>query len=82
MNLIQQFPDVSKKMREKLKLSKKDYSAIEDGPYYQSNVLAKYYDREFRKWHFKMLLILATLFGSIYMIVMHSPQIFKWIMSR
>jgi len=55
MNLIQQFPDVSAKIRNKFKLRQS-----------QDKSSTKFYENEFRKWHIKVaffiLLVVASLF--------------------
>lgn len=39
------------------------------------------YDRAFRKWHFKMLMIIIALLGGIYLIILQSPWMFNLINS-
>ena len=47
-------------------------------PYDQQNALKEFYDNAFRKWHFKVVFIIASLIGSMYALLLNSRGIFNW----
>jgi hypothetical protein len=62
MNLIQQFPDVSMKMQDKFKSRKKSYqwkNTNAELTFDKNLVQTKFYDNEFKKWHIKLIFIIA-----------------------
>lgn len=74
MNLIEQFPDISVTMRAKYKLQQKNYNAATANaeiPFNKDKAMADFYSNEFRNWHFKLVLIITTLLGSIYALTLN-----------
>jgi hypothetical protein len=83
MTLKEQFPDVSMRIREKKKLDV-NYKAVElfkDIQYNPITLDQKFYDNEFRKWHYKVLIYLGFLFTALYYFVLHGKSIYTWITS-
>jgi hypothetical protein len=83
MTLIEQFPDVSMLIREKKKLNLK-YTAAEffkDIRYNPISADQKFYDQEFRTWHFKLLIYLGLLFTGLFFLVLNARIILTWIAS-
>jgi hypothetical protein len=81
MTLAQQFPDVSMLIREKKKHNLK-HSATEifkDIHYNPISAEQKFYDQEFRTWHFKLLVYLAFLFTSLFYLVLNARVILSWL---
>lgn len=81
MTLIEQFPDVSMLIREKNKLNLK-YSAaklFKDIHYNSITPEQKFYDNEFRTWHYKLLLYLGLLFTGLFFLVLNARVILNWI---
>jgi hypothetical protein len=82
MTLIEQFPDVSEKVRAKFKIAlrkQRDENAFRELPYDHDKSLVKFYDDEFRKWHIKLLFIILSIVAMIYGLVFNAPGLFKWI---
>jgi hypothetical protein len=83
MTLIERFPDVSMFIREKKKLDSK-YKAAEvfkDIHYEPITLDQKFYDREFRIWHYKLLVYLGVLFTALFYLVLNGKSIYNWIAS-
>ena len=80
MNLIHQFPDVSMKMRDKFKLRKKAYlwKDVNTQLTYDKG-MTRFYDNEFRKWHFKLIFIIVLGIASLYFIILNAPGFFQWV---
>jgi hypothetical protein len=81
MTLAQQFPDVSMLIREKKKLNVK-YSAEElfkDIQYNPMSAEQKFYDQEFKTWHYKVLIFLALLFTGLFYLVLNARIILNWL---
>jgi hypothetical protein len=82
MNLVQQFPDVSLQMRNKLKARQRNMEiAIKQVATDSEKALAKYYRDEFRRWHFKLGLIILACTAGIYAAVFAAPAVLEWITS-
>lgn len=84
MNLIEQFPDVSMKMREKCNMRRKKYRQTffrEPLTYNPDRTLAKFYEREFRKLHLKVFVIIAALLAGFYLIMLNSRWLYQGITS-
>jgi hypothetical protein len=81
MTLAQQFPDVSMLIREKKKLSLKYNEAelFKDIHYNPISVEQKFYDKEFRNWHYKVLIYLACLFTGLYYLILNARVILSWL---
>jgi hypothetical protein len=83
MTLAQQFPDVSMLIREKKKLNLK-YSTAEVLKDINYNPLAddqKFYDQEFRTWHYKLLVSVGVLFTGLFFLIFNARVILNWIAS-
>jgi hypothetical protein len=81
MTLAQQFPDASMSIREKKKLNFK-YSAAElfkDIRYNPISAEQRFYDQEFRNWHYKLLIFLALLFTGLFYVVFNARVILNWL---
>jgi hypothetical protein len=85
MNLIDQFPDVSEKMRANIRMSRKNYAsanAIQPLSYSEGEAVSRYYEGEFRRWHFKLLFIVAASVGIVYLALLNGAWIFNLIAAR
>lgn len=82
MNLIKQFPDVSAQIRNRTKWNQKSRNekqmSIEN---LQDNDpdLVVFYDHEFKKWHYKVTLIIAIGIACIFSLILTASGIFQWI---
>ena len=84
MNLIQQFPDISGKIRARIKINNRNYKAVnpvQPLSYIENEVVSKYYEGEFRRWHLKFLFIIAFTLGILYFTLLKSAWIFNLIAS-
>ena len=80
MNMINQFPDISMKMRDKFKARKKSYQwKIENAEITYDKNLAqtKFYNNEFKKWHIKLVFIIVFVIASFYLLVSGISWFFK-----
>ena len=80
MNLILQFPDISEQMRSKTKRNQRNFKAVNANhpmPYSEDETITKYYEGEFRRWHFKLLFIIAASLGIVWFSVLNSAWIFN-----
>ena len=83
MTLAQQFPDVSMLIREKKKLNLK-YSAANLFKNIRYNPISadeKFYDQQFRTWHYKLLVYLAILFTGLFFLALNARVILNWLAS-
>ena len=82
MTLLQQFPDVSNAIREKRKFDLKYNARLFKNIHYNPITLdQKFYDKQFREWHYKLLLALGLIFTGLYFLILYSPGIINWIAS-
>jgi hypothetical protein len=84
MTLIQQFPDISEKMRSKNQMDyRNNRSANTKRPlgYIENEAVIQYYEGTFRRWHIKFLSIVAVTLGIIYVIILKSFWIYNLINS-
>jgi hypothetical protein len=83
MTLAQQFPDVSGVVRKKHKKnSSHDATPIfKSRPFKSLEFDQKFYDHEFRIWHYKVIAFIAILLTSMFMLVLNGRNLFNWIMS-
>ena len=75
MNLIQQFPDISAKIRSKTGVVDKKYrsaNAKQSSGYIEHESVAQYYEGEFRRWHIKFLFILTASLGIFWVVLLKS----------
>jgi hypothetical protein len=82
MNLVQQFPDISEKMRSKNEMGGQDYrsaNAKRSSDYTEDEAVAQYYEGEFRRWHIKFLFIVAATLAITYFIILKSFWIYSLI---
>ena len=80
MNLVQQFPDISEKMRSKDKAGARNYRSENAREYLgdsEEDAVVKHYEAEFRKWHIKFLFILSVTLGIITLILLKSFWIYN-----
>jgi hypothetical protein len=83
MTLIEQFPDVSTLIRKKKKVEVK-YKAAEvfkDLELNSTKADQDFYDREFRIWHYKLLVFLGLLFSTLFYLILNGRSILNWIAS-
>ena len=74
MNLIEQFPDISEKVRAKSKIKKrKSITRINRGAqaHYEEKTNAGYPEAALRRWHLKMLFLIAVSVGITYYALMN-----------
>jgi hypothetical protein len=82
MTLAQQFPDVSMLIREKKKLNLKYSAALfKDIHYDPISADQKFYDQEFRTWHYKLLVYLGLLFTGLFYLVLNARFVLYWLAS-
>jgi len=81
MNLIQQFPDISGKMRARIKTNQnyRAANAMQPLSYIESQAVVQYYEGEFRRWHLKLLFIIVASFGTLYFAILKSSWILNLI---
>jgi hypothetical protein len=82
MNLVQQFPDISEKMRSKKEMGDRSYrsaNAKQSLGYIEDEAVVQYYEGEFRRWHIKFLFIVAATLGVTYVIILKSFWIYNLI---
>jgi hypothetical protein len=80
MNPVQQFPDISEKIRSKNRIVERNYrsaNARRSLAYTEEDALVKYYEGEFRKWHIKFLFILSATIGVVALILLKSFWIYN-----
>jgi hypothetical protein len=86
MNLNKQFPDVSLQMRNQVKWAKKSHQQQRMSMgHLQDNdpELALFYDNEFKRWHYKLTLIIALGIAVLYGVIFTASGIYQWLlMSR
>jgi hypothetical protein len=82
MTLAQQFPDISAVIRSKKETAFKNSGSANARPplsYTEAEAVTRYYDGEFKRWHFKFLFILAATIGAVYFIMLMSFWIYNLI---
>jgi hypothetical protein len=83
MTLAQQFPDVSMLIREKHKLNLKyDVNLLFKEMRYETiSADQKFYDNEFRIFHYKLISFIIVLLASLFLVILNGQGIWKWIIS-
>lgn len=79
MNLIQQFPDISMKMRDKLKSRRRSHQWKIENPemtFDENLIQTKFYNSEFKKRHIKLVFIIGLTLSSLYFIASNIPSLF------
>ena len=82
MNLIEQFPDISMAMRAKIKTQQKNYNiatANAEIPFNMDKAMASFYNKEFRRWHFKLFFIVGSILATIYFALLKGSWVLNWI---
>jgi hypothetical protein len=82
MNPIEQFPDISEKVRAKIKMSSRNYkaaNALFPVSYCESDAVTKYYEGHFKRWHVKLFFILAVCVSLFYFTLLQGARILQWI---
>jgi hypothetical protein len=80
MNLIQQFPDISQTLRAKIKINNRSYKAAnaqQSSSYIEDKDVVRYYENGFRRWHFKLLFIVAAILGIFYFALLEVGRMFS-----
>jgi hypothetical protein len=67
MNLLQQFPDTTSKSKRTFNNRRREKARAERG--YDSKRLELFYDNEFRKWHYKLVLIILFILICLFVVV-------------
>jgi hypothetical protein len=82
MNLIQQFPDVSLQIRNRVKWNQKDRlekrmsaERLKDN----DPELLLFYADEFKKWHYKITVIIVLGITCLYSVVLAGSGFLQWI---
>lgn len=83
MDLIRQFPDISMRMREeaRMKRSRKEAVSRPTLTYQIEQTRAQKHEREFRKWHLKLFVLIIIVLASFYFIILNSPWMFNLVNS-
>lgn len=83
MTLAEQFPDVSMLIRAKHKLNLKYDAAFlfKDIHYTPISSDQKFYDREFRNFHFKLISFIVVLLAVVFLAILNGQGLWKWIVS-
>jgi hypothetical protein len=84
MTLAQQFPDVSMLIRAKRKPNLKynvatSYNYIRYAPISADQ---KFYDKEFRIFHVKLLSMIAVLVAALFLLILNGEGAWNWIVSQ
>lgn len=82
MNLILQFPDISEEMRSKSKKNQRNYKAINANhplAYSEDEIVSKYFEGEFRRWHIKLFIIIAASLGFLWFTIINISWIYNLI---
>lgn len=82
MNLVQQFPDVSLQMRNRVKRNQESHhekrmSMRDLKP--NDPELVRFYDHEFKKWHHTLTLIIAVGIACLYGVILAASGIIRLI---
>lgn len=83
MNMIEQFPDASAKIRaERLKIQKKNSVKFTRDMLGtdSSKELTRFYDDEFKKWHLQLAFIVTGCVVLVYVVAFNASDFFNWIM--
>jgi hypothetical protein len=78
MNLIKQFPDFSADIRAKLALSKNSNRKTQAKSVVMDTLAeaeTKYYKKEFRKWHYKLAIIVGLIVTALYAFILNVPRL-------
>jgi hypothetical protein len=82
MNMIERFPDISRKIREQFKMDNRNIRIKNNSgtlAYDSDKAMTKIYDDESRKWQIKVAVIIVASIASIYVIVVNAPRLLSWI---
>ena len=79
MNLIQQFPDISGRIRAKIKRANKPVNANRQLPYSEDPGTPAYYEGGFRRWHVKLFFIIGACMAIIYFAFLNSGWIINYL---
>jgi hypothetical protein len=82
MTLIEQFPDISDAIREKNKIDMKNHEIffkhLDNNSITQTQ---KFYDKEFRIWHYKLLVGIVIIWTALYFLILNARGILNAIVS-
>jgi hypothetical protein len=82
MTLSQQFPDFSVITTNERTLRKQLFRSTNEKSKAVANKLdadTKYYENEFRKWHYKLLLIISLILTGLYTFLYNLPRLIQLI---
>jgi hypothetical protein len=79
MTLIKQFPDISGRIRAKIKRANKPVNASWPLPYNEDPGVAAYYEGEFRRWHMKLFFIVAACIAISYFAILNGVWIMNYL---
>jgi hypothetical protein len=82
MNITEQFPDISMAMRNKSNMHRKGFQrqVLTVKPISVDEKLAVYYDREFRRWHYKLIGIIVGCMVVVYAVILNLSWLFQWML--
>jgi hypothetical protein len=82
MNMIERFPDISRKIREQFKIDNRNIRIKDNSgtlAYDSDKALTKIYDDDSTKWLIKLAVIILASIASIYVIIVNGPRLLSWI---
>jgi hypothetical protein len=82
MTLVEQFPDISIAIRAKRKNDLTNhgsfFSSLDNNSITQTQ---KFYDKEFRVWHYKLLVGIVVIWAALYFLILNARGILNAIVS-
>jgi hypothetical protein len=83
MTLVEQFPNVSMSMRKQRKLNLKFNPRLHSKDNHHETVSAeqKFYDKEFRVFHFKLVSFIFILLATLFLMILNGQALWRLISS-
>jgi hypothetical protein len=83
MTLVEQFPDASMFLRKKKKANLKSLDALrmKDADHTILSEDQKFYDKEFRVFHFKLASFIFILLAALFLLILNGQTLWNMIMS-
>lgn len=78
MSLTEQFPDVSGRIRARIKRANRPVNANMPLPYREDPLIAAYYEGQFRRWHMKLFFIVSACLAITYFGLLNSARIINY----
>jgi hypothetical protein len=80
MNLIEQFPEAAALRRSRPRRSL-SHTAMSNAAVARESMLASFYEKEFRRWHLKVLMMIGLgTIGMVYLMI-KIPALVNWVLS-